>query len=244
MLFEGYLPLHKKKIVTKNKMLKQRKFFDSINCMTLRFKDPEEENRYLENKSKLLLNCNPGKVMIIIAIVVLSGFFSYTLFMFSAAGNEEAIKMVYIILSVVNAAWMIEFLLQFFKSLHLIGGFAFIIMVSWVIIQASTLTLPSFSIVPGGICFIMMILFAGIHFARNWMLATLAHTIGHLVISIISWNTYCTKMDNIRLITVEINMNVGLFISAFIYYYVESQERMRVFATWQTDKVRYLAIDL
>lgn len=69
------------------------------------------------------------------------------------------------------------------------------------------------------------------------MLATLAQSIGYTILTWMSLNEYAEKMGSQRITTVEVNMNVGLIVSSFIYYYAETHFRKVVFANWQTEKV-------
>lgn len=75
-------------------------------------------------------------------------------------------------------------------------------------------------------------------------MATLAQTVGHIIITTLAWLNFSQKMDKIRLITLEINFNVGLFVCAFIYYYFELQQRMTAFTTWKAEQVNCNKINI
>ena len=218
-------------------MFKHGDFFDSINKFTLSFKDPELEARYCESRRKHLQGLNAGKIVIIFVSLILSGLFSYTIYMYHQLGNLDAERQVIIVTVVLSVTWIFEFILHCIPCLHFLVGFPLIIMFCWVVVEVSTITLPSFALVPGAISNFLLILFTGVFHSKNWMFAAIAQASGFTIISVLAWQNYVNKMDNIRLITVEINMNLGLLLNVFICRYIETQQRMTVFAQWQTDRV-------
>lgn len=223
-------------------MFQDGDFSSSINRITLRFKDSEIEEQYCATRIKHLDCMNAGKLMIIATTFVLCGFFSYTIYMYEQLENVEAMNGIILATCVLMSAWIVEFFFHYFRFFHFLGGFPFIIMISWMEIQVPSITMPTFGIVPGGISFFLLMLFVGMFYSKNWMMATLAQTCGYTIISVLAWQNYYLKMDKIKLMTLIININVGLFVSAFIYYYFESQQRMTAFANWKTDKVKYYII--
>ena len=225
-------------------MFKHGDFFDSINRFTLFFKDPDLEALYCDSRRKHLKFFNASKIMIIIVSITLSGFFSYTVYMYHQMGNVDAEKRVIAITVVAGSAWIFEYITHCFRCLHTFVGFPMVIMFCWVVVETPSVTLPSFAFAPGGISLFLLMLFCGIFYSKNWMLATLAQTIGYAMITALAWNNFSNKMDKIRLITIEINMNIGLLVNTFICRYVETQLRMTVFAKWQTDRVLVKALSL
>lgn len=219
-------------------MFKDANFLDSINHVTLKFKDPDIEERYNSTRLKNLNWINSGKIMIAINTVISSAFFSYVIYMYDQAGNPEAARSSINAVIVILFSCIAEFLLHCFQFLHFLGGFPFIIMMSWVEIEVPSITLPSFAFTPGGVSFFLVMLFVGISYAKNWIMATIAQTIGYTLITAMAWVNFSPKMDRIRLITVELNLNIGLFVMSFIYYYFELQQRQTAYSNWRLEKVK------
>lgn len=218
-------------------MFKHGDFLDSVNRFTLFFKDPDLESLYCDSRREHIQCLNAGKIMIIIVSLAMSGFFSYTIYMYEQLDNTYAENQVMIITIVAATAWIFEYITHWFRHLHYFAGFPMIIMFSWVAVQTPSVTLPSFAFLPGGISLFLLMIFTGIFYSKNWMFATLAQSIGYALITALAWTNFSNKMDKTRLLTIEINMNIGLLANIFIFRYVETQQRMTVFAKWQTDLV-------
>lgn len=218
-------------------MFQNGNFDDSISKFTLKFTDPDLEAKFFQSKSRHLHWFNAGKIMIIAMVVLVTTFFLFEAFNIKQQEDSPTPTQVIITLVVLNSSWMLEFTIHCFASLHFLGGFPSIILLSWVLVYTAYLSLPTFSFVPGTLSLFLFMIFAAIFYSKNWMLATFAQTIGYLIIATLGWIYFSPKMDHQRLIVVEISMSFGLFASGFIYYYVETQQRMTIFAMWETDKV-------
>ena len=218
-------------------MFKQGDFSNAINCITLTFKDQDLELVFNNQRKQHLNFCSKVKILIIIVCIITSVFFSYSAHSFYEEDDYQSKIKVYLIICVINGAWIIEFIIHYFPCLNLLGGFAFIICLSIATVLESALMLPTFAILPDGMSYILLMLFAGVFYSRNWICATIALTIGYILITAISWGAFASKMDNIRLINLDIDMNISLFVLAFLYYYIETLQRIQCFQKWQTEQV-------
>lgn len=216
-------------------MLKNIEFNNSINWITLKFRDPEKELLYSESRTENLMCIGWGKIMIILATLATSGIFSYIAFRFYNEGDRELATMIIIDIALMNIAWIGEFSIHYFRPLSSLGGFIFIIFHSYVQIDLARVSYISFS--PGLISCFLMMLYVGIFYSKNWLMATLAQFIGYLEITIMSFINLAPKMDAKSMATFELSLYIGLFVAAFIYYYVEYKNRMHAFANQQKDNV-------
>lgn len=218
-------------------MFKSGDFKSSINPFTLKFKDPDLEQNYEKTRSESLNGLHPGKIIISIVTSIMSLLFIYMAYKNYILGNFDISRRCVIVIIVLELSWVGEFLLHLFKPLHFLAGFCFIILESWAEIEVAAVALSTFAVSPGGLSGFFNMLFVGTFYSKNWMTATLAQGIGYIIIGFLGWTTFSTQMDTKRLFTLEISLNVSIFVTAFIYYYVESQQRLTAYTKWQIEKV-------
>lgn len=130
-------------------MFQDKDFKDYISLLTLRFKIQDIEDKFNDYKDKLLNSCGIGKIMVCLITFILSGFFSYSGYMFAKAGNTEALIEVIILTCLSNLAWILEIIIHKICYLQYLASFPFTIIVSIIIARGSILFLPSFAILPG-----------------------------------------------------------------------------------------------
>lgn len=221
-------------------MFQQGDFSDSIHSITLTFKNPEIETRYSESRKEHLKCCTPGKIMIILLSLATTGSLIPPTFIYQDRGEISQRNGFIIVMGLTNASWILEFLIHYFPCFHFLSGFFFIIIQALSVILGTCFTVDFFAVAPGAISQFLLMLFVGLFYSKNWILATLAEIIGYLLIFIVSGIYYQDKMDPTELAAIDISMLVGIFTVSFIFYYYERLQRISVFQQWQTDQVSFL----
>lgn len=221
-------------------MFQQGDFRDSIDFITLKFKNPDIEARFSEARKAHMKFCSPGKLMIIILSIATSSCLIAPTLICQDKGDISSRNSYIIVIALTNASWIIEFFIHLFPCLHFLAGFFYIAILSLAVTIGTCATYDYFAVAPGAISHFLLMLFVGMFYSKNWILAILAEAIGYILIFIISVINYIDKMIPVALIGMDISMLVGLFAVSFIYYYFEKLQRMSIFQQWQTEQVSIL----
>ncbi|MDR3546826.1 MAG: HAMP domain-containing sensor histidine kinase [Candidatus Pacebacteria bacterium] len=73
-------------------------------------------------------------------------------------------------------------------------------------------------------------------FAYNWITATMAQGLGHLIATVIFLQSYTGRIPTPALMVHIINFNSGIIVSSFLYYTFERQSRYVAFLRWNIEK--------
>ena len=175
--------------------------------------------------------------MIIIITIAITACLIAPVIIYNNEGNTFTRNKMLIVITLTSAGLILEFLLHYFQLFHSFGGFFYIILLSFAVIEGSVAVYDTFAIAPPALTHFLLMTFAGLFYSKYWFTATIAQVIGYGIIFIFAWTNFASKMVIMRLVSMEISMVVGLIAISFIYYYVESLQRMSIFQQWQTDQV-------